>query len=136
MINKTILCGRLGADAEFRECTGKQPVVRFSVATDQVAGGTKYTEWHDICWFSPSEKATAYMRDRLKKGVVVAVEGQTRTDKWEKDGVKHSRKVVYADSGHPVVAVSSQDNTSRGQAAPVISDQEAFGDLEDWGDGQ
>ena len=91
-INKVIIVGNLGNDPETRYMPNGNAVTRVSVATseswkDRETGQTNdKTEWHRVVFFNRlGEIAGEY----LKKGSKIYVEGQLRTNQWEKDGQKH-----------------------------------------------
>lgn len=92
-LNKVLLIGNLGRDAESRFTTSGQQVVNFTLATgdsykDKTTGeAKKTTEWHRcVCWGKQAEIADKY----LKKGMQIFVEGQIQYREYEKDGVKRS----------------------------------------------
>ena len=98
-INKVILVGNLGRDPETRYLPSGDPVTSFSIATsegwrDKQTGQTQErTEWHNIvCFKRLAEIASEYLR----KGSKVYVEGQLRTQSWDKDGQKHYRTEIVA----------------------------------------
>ena len=98
-INKVILVGNLGRDPETRYLPSGDPVTSFSIATsegwrDKQSGQTQErTEWHNIvCFKRLAEIASEYLR----KGSKVYVEGQLRTQSWDKDGQKHYRTEIVA----------------------------------------
>lgn len=100
MINKVILVGRLGKDPEIRSTPGGSTVAKFSVATDErftdkSGQRQERTEWHDIeAWDRLGEICGQYLR----KGSLVYIEGQIRTDTWDdkESGQKRSRKKIIA----------------------------------------
>lgn len=89
-VNKAILIGRLGKDAEVRVTPGGQSVAKFSMATsekytDKSGQKVEKTEWHNIVlWGKLADVLAKY----LTKGKEVYVEGKIETRSWEKDGVK------------------------------------------------
>ncbi len=98
-INKVILVGNLGRDPETRYLPSGDPVTSFSIATsegwrDKQTGQTQErTEWHNIvCFKRLAEIASEYLR----KGSKVYLEGQLRTQSWDKDGQKHYRTEIVA----------------------------------------
>ena len=100
MENLAILVGRLGADPELKYTTDGTPVARFSVATsdkwpDKESGETQErTEWHRVEVWNKQGKACA---DHLKKGALVYVRGELRTNAWEpQPGVKSYSTVIKA----------------------------------------
>jgi single-strand DNA-binding protein len=98
-INKVILVGHLGKDAETRFTTGGQSVTNFSVATsrrwkDQQTGDWKEeTDWHNVVLWRAENLA-----NYLTKGKQVYVEGRLRTRSYDdKDGNKRYVTEVMAD---------------------------------------
>ena len=89
-VNKVIIVGNLGRDAEIRRTTGGAAVSTISVATteswtDKSSGERQErTEWHRIViWGKTAEALEPY----LLKGRQVYVEGKLQTRKWQdRDG--------------------------------------------------
>ena len=89
-VNKVILIGRLGKDAESKFTPSGTSVATFSIATswrqkDQQTGEWKeHTDWHNIVFWR-SENVAPY----LVKGTQVYVEGRLQTRNYEnKEGKK------------------------------------------------
>jgi single-strand DNA-binding protein len=98
-VNKVILLGHLGKDAETKFTTSGASVTNFTLATnrrwkDQQTGEWKEeTDWHNIVLWR-SENLAPY----LTKGKQIYVEGRLRTRNYEdKDGQKHYVTEVVAD---------------------------------------
>lgn len=94
--NKVIILGRVGQDPNTRSVGDKQ-VSSFSVAVGDPYSGKdeqgnfKHTEWFNlVCWGKHAEIASKY----VKKGQELYAEGKLKTEKWEKDGVPHSKVTV------------------------------------------
>lgn len=88
-VNKVILVGNLGRDAELRYTPGGAPVATLNMATTEIwndKGGQRQekTEWHRIVlWGKTAESLNEY----LTKGKQIYVEGRLQTRKWQdKDG--------------------------------------------------
>lgn len=98
-VNKVILVGNLGRDAEVRFTPGGSPVASFSIATTETWNSKdgqrqEQTEWHRIVlWGKTAETLQPY----LTKGKQIYVEGRLQTRSWEKDGQKHYSTEVKAD---------------------------------------
>lgn len=93
-MNIAILKGRLGSDPDLRYTAKGTAVAKFSLATDERWGDREETEWHYlVVWGKLAEICSKY----LFKGQEAVFVGRTRTESWEKDGVKHQRKVVVVD---------------------------------------
>jgi len=86
-LNKVLLIGRLGADPEIKQMVNGKNVARLSLATSQTwkdknTGEKKEkTEWHRIVVFN--EGLVNVVRQYLKKGAQIYVEGQISTRKWK-----------------------------------------------------
>mgnify|MGYP006096750123 FL=1 len=100
-LNKVLLIGRLGADPEIKQMVNGKSVARLSIATsntwkDKNTGEKKEkTEWHRIVIFN--EGLVNVVKQYVKKGAQVYIEGQLTTRKWrdEKSGIdKYSTEVV------------------------------------------
>ena len=100
-LNKVLLIGRLGADPEIKEMVNGKSVARLSLATsqswkDKNTGEKKEkTEWHRIVVFN--EGQVNVVKQYLKKGAQIYVEGQISTRKWKDESTgqdKYSTEVV------------------------------------------
>src|SRR6187401_2779660 len=100
-VNKVILVGNLGRDAELRYTPGGAPVATLNLATTEVwndkTSGQKQekTEWHRIVlWGKSAESLSEY----LTKGKQIFVEGRLQTRQWDdKDGNKRYTTEIKAD---------------------------------------
>jgi single-strand DNA-binding protein len=88
-VNKVILVGNLGRDAELRYTPGGAAVATLNLATTEVfkdrEGQRKEdTQWHRvILWGKTAES----LQDYLTKGKQIYVQGKQQTRKWkDKDG--------------------------------------------------
>lgn len=98
-VNKVILLGRLGKDAETKFTTGGIAVTKFSLATswrskDQQTGEWKdETDWHNIVLWRQENVA-----NYLTKGKQIYLEGRLHTRSYEdKEGQKKYITEVVAD---------------------------------------
>lgn len=138
-VNKVILVGNLGRDAELRYTPGGAAVANFSLATtetwtDKNSGQRQeHTEWHRVdVWGKRAEALQQYLR----KGLRIYVEGSLRTRQWEdRDGNKRSSTDIRADriefldsrgEGGGRRAEGGGDGRSQAQA-PASSEQGAPG---------
>jgi len=100
-VNKAILVGNLGRDAEVTTSASGVSIARFSLATtfrrkDTRSGNWEdRTEWHRIVLIG---KQADSLRDYLKKGKQIYVEGRIETRSWDdKDGQKRYMTEIIAD---------------------------------------
>lgn len=97
-MNKVMLIGRLGGDAELRNTNGGNSVASFSLATsekwrDKQGEMQERTEWHKcVLWGKAADTLTQY----LTKGKQVYVEGKSQTRQWQdKDGaIRYVTEVI------------------------------------------
>ena len=99
-VNKVILVGNLGRDAEIRYTPGGAAVSKFSIATtevwnDKAGQRQERTEWHTIdLWGKQAESLSEY----LLKGKQVYIEGRLQTDEYtDKEGIKRKSTRVRCD---------------------------------------
>ncbi len=99
-VNKVILVGNLGRDAELRYTPGGAPVATLNLATTEVwndKAGQKQekTEWHRVMlWGKSAESLNEY----LVKGKQIYVEGRLQTRQWDdKDGTKRYTTEIRGD---------------------------------------
>ena len=99
-VNKAILVGNLGRDAEMRFTAGGTPVATVSLATTEKFTGKdgqkrEDTQWHRIViWGKTAESLHEY----LTKGKQIYVEGRIETKEWtNKEGVKAKSTEIRAD---------------------------------------
>lgn len=99
-INRVLLLGNLGRDAEYTTTGSGMTIAKFSVATSsrrKGAGGQyeENTQWHRIVLFGQQGDR---LRDYLKKGKQVYIEGRIDYRNWEdKDGNKRTSTEIIAD---------------------------------------
>jgi single-strand DNA-binding protein len=113
-VNKVILVGNLGRDAELRYTPGGAAVATINMATTEVwndKAGAKQekTEWHRvILWGKVAESLSEY----LTKGKQVYVEGRLQTRQWDdKDGNKRYTTEIRGDR---IVLLGSAGGGGRG----------------------
>src|SRR5690349_21721758 len=99
-VNKVILVGNLGRDAELRYKPGGAAVATLNMATtevwnDKAGQRQEKTEWHRVVlWGKQAESLQEY----LTKGKQIYVEGRLQTRQWDdKDGNKRYTTEIKAD---------------------------------------
>lgn len=129
-LNKIMLIGYVGRDAEVKYTNTGMAVMRFSLATDQNqkdqnGNWQRTTTWHDIVCF---DKLAENMKDYVKKGRRVYVEGRlSKRDYMDKQNVRRFVVEVLAENlillDRPPVAEESGEgeNQISEPPAPEIS---------------
>lgn len=120
-VNKVILVGNLGRDPEIRSTQDGREIANLAIATsdswkDKSTGERKEkTEWHRVVIFN--DGLVNVVKNYLKKGAKVYIEGQLQTRKWtDKDGQeKYSTEVVL--QGFSSVLTMLDGNKNSGENA-------------------
>ena len=119
-VNKAILVGNLGRDAELKFTGNGFAIARFSIATtdrrkDSKTGDwVEKTEWHRIVLLG---KQAESLQDYLKKGKQVYVEGRIETRSWDdKDGQKrYTTEIVASD----IILLGGRQGWAGAESAPA-----------------
>ncbi len=100
MLNRSILMGRLTADADTKVFDEKKRVSNFTLAVDRDYLGSDNIRPTDfiqiVAWNLPEKFIAKY----LKQGELVSVEGRLQSRKYEKEEV-HYVTEVFADNVYP-----------------------------------
>jgi single-strand DNA-binding protein len=99
-VNKVILVGNLGKDAELRYTPGGTAVATLRLATtdrfkDKDGQWKEQTEWHTVViWDKTAESLAEYLR----KGKQIYVEGRLQTRSWDdREGKKRYSTEIRGD---------------------------------------
>ena len=121
-LNKVMLIGNLGRDAETRFTTNNLSVTNFTLATSNSYKGkdgnwVNETTWHNIVSFNLSD----YMKENLKKGRKFYIEGRiSKRDYTDKEGVKRYTTEVVSERLIPLDSSgTSQDIEEQTQSTEV-----------------
>ncbi|RPI51362.1 MAG: single-stranded DNA-binding protein [Acidobacteria bacterium] len=138
-VNKVILVGNLGRDAELRYTPGGAAVATLNLATTEVfkdrEGQKKEdTQWHRVILWG---KTAETLQDYLTKGKQIYVEGKLQTRKWkDKDGndkytteVRGDRVVLLSGGGRG----DGGGGGARGGGSTSSSSSDEFGHAEPGG---
>ena len=125
-LNKIMLIGRLGRDAETRFTTNNVSVTNYSLATDYRYKGkdgdwVNETTWHNIVSFNLSD----YFKENLKKGKKFYVEGRlTKRDYTDKDGNKRFNTEVISERLIPLEpSLESSSDSEEDTSEPKVVDE-------------
>jgi single-strand DNA-binding protein len=126
-VNKVILVGNLGRDAELRYTPGGAAVATIHMATTEVwndKGGQRQekTEWHRVVvWGKQAESLSEY----LTKGKQIYIEGRLQTRQWDdKDGNKRYTTEIRSDR---IVLLSGGGGGGRGAGGGASRSGEDMG---------
>ena len=90
-VNKACILGAVGQDPKISLLNDGKEVASFSIATsdkwkDKEGNKQERTEWHKIVVFGG---VVNVVKNYVKKGSKLYIEGKIQTRNYEKDGVKH-----------------------------------------------
>jgi single-strand DNA-binding protein len=142
-VNKVILVGSCGQDPKIAKTSSGKEIANFSLATsekwtDKATGEKKEkTEWHKVVVYS--ESLTNVIKNYVKKGSKLYIEGQLQTRKWtDKDGIeKYTTEIVLQGFNSKIDLLSSKKEDQQSDAAfdaidKHLAEKEAsFDDLND-----
>lgn len=122
-VNRVILVGNLGRDAEVKYTKGGDPVSNFSIATSETwkdKNGQKQerVEWHSVdLWGKQAESLGEF----LVRGKQIYVEGRLQTDEYtDKEGIKRKSTKVRCDK--LVLLGGGGNGSSGGGRRPMATD--------------
>lgn len=114
-VNKVILVGNVGKDPEIKFATSGMPLANFTLATserfkDKSGEWQERTEWHSLVAF---QRTAEIVRDYVKKGSKLYVEGRLQTRSWDDQasGQKRYKTEILVND---LVLLSGRDDSSGG----------------------
>jgi len=113
-LNKVMLLGNLGKDAEHRFTANNNSVSNFSIATTRSYKGkddnwVEETTWHNVVAWGLSD----FYKEKLVKGAKFFVEGRIQTRSYEaKDGTKRYVTEVVSEKLIPLDGRGSSTGTT------------------------
>ena len=117
-VNRWVGLGNIGKDPEIKSTSGGTLVANFSIATtdrrkDSAGNWQDQTEWTSLVAYG---RTAEIVRDYVKKGSKLYVEGKLQTRSWEKDGQKHYRTEVIVND---LSLLSGRDDENKVSSAKV-----------------
>jgi single-strand DNA-binding protein len=117
-VNKCILLGNVGKDPEIKASVSGTIIANFSIATsdrfqDKDGNWQDRTEWHNCVAF---KRNAEIIRDYVRKGSKLYVEGKIQTRSWEKDGQKHYKVEIIVND---LSLLSGRDEGNQVSSAAV-----------------
>lgn len=127
-LNKIMLIGNLGQDAEHRFTTNNTEVTTFSIATSHSYKGkdgnwVNETTWHNVVLFGASD----FLKNNLKKGKKFYVEGRiSKRDYENKDGQKVYVTEIIGDKFSIIPLDGSSEGYSSSGSSETFTKPEAI----------
>ena len=130
-LNEVKLIGNVGKDVELRHLENDRKVARVVLATNKTykkQNGEKEskTEWHNVEFWGDTAQ---FCGNYVKKGMLLYICGELRTDSYEKDGVKQYRtkiagsEIKILSNGSSVASTTGVSTAESTEAARQQSQQ-------------
>jgi single-strand DNA-binding protein len=122
-INRVMLVGNVGKDAEIKNFPSGDMYMQFSLATgesykDKSGQWKDITQWHNIKVLNQAK--IKFLGDRVKKGTKLYIEGQVEYRSWEQGGEKkYMTEIVLPKFGGDVKIL---EKAQQGSAQPQSDD--------------
>jgi single-strand DNA-binding protein len=121
-VNKVILLGNVGQPPEVKSSGNGTLRASVSLATNERRkvgdNWEDFTEWHRVVFFG---RLAEIVRDYVRKGSKLFIEGKLRTHKWDENGsTRYSTNVVADD-----ISLLSGAADKPAQGAPAAAKTEA-----------
>ncbi|RKY93853.1 MAG: single-stranded DNA-binding protein [Ignavibacteriae bacterium] len=126
-LNRIMLIGNLGRDAETRFTNNNVSVTNFSLATTHSYKGkdgewVNETTWHNITGFNLSD----FFKENLKKGKKFYVEGRlTKREYTDKEGIKRYSTDVYSEKLIPLESTGTPSENKNDESSDSVSEPPA-----------
>lgn len=123
-LNEVKLIGNVGKDVELKHLENDRKVARVVLATNKTykkQNGEKEskTEWHNVEFWGDTAQ---FCGNYVKKGMLLYICGELRTDSYEKDGVKQYRTKIAGSE----IKILSNGNSVTSTASTTDSTEEAI----------
>lgn len=131
-MNKLIITGHLGRDAEVRHTQSGTAVCSFSVACPTGYGDNEKTVWFNCAIFG--KRAESKLPEHLTTGQKVMVEGEVSLDEYKnKDNESKASLKVFVQNLELIGSrpASNQSNGASGQTSPRAGTGEPLDDFDD-----
>ena len=138
-LNRVMLIGNIGKDPEIRSTQDGREIANLSIATSeswkdkQTGERREKTEWHRVVIFS--EGLVNVVKNYVKKGSKVFIEGQLQTRKWQDQSGndRYSTEVVLQGFNGTLTLLDSKggDGNSQHNQAKQDGYQQQHNELDD-----
>ncbi len=127
-VNKATLIGNVGKDPEIRTTPSGVMVATFGLATsdnqkDAQGNWQERTEWHNLVAF---KRTAEIVRDYVKKGSKLYIEGKIQTRSWEDKETKQKRNRTEILVNDLVLLSAREEGSGGGRQASSGSSAASF----------
>jgi len=126
-LNKITVIGRITRTPELKSTSGGTSLCQFSIASSSGYGDKEYTNYFDCnLWGKRADSLHQY----LMQGLQLAIEGEMRQNRWEKDGQKRSK--IEINVSNIQFLARPKDDGSQPMPAPTQQGSSQFDDDIPW----
>jgi len=127
-VNKATLIGNVGKDPEIRSTPSGTMIATFGLATsdrfqDAQGNWQDRTEWHNLVAF---KRTAEIVRDYVKKGSKLYVEGKIQTRSWEDKDTKQKRNRTEIMVNELVLLSAREEGSGGSRVASSSSSAASF----------
>lgn len=128
-INKAIILGNVTKDPEIKKTQDGKEIAKFAIATnekwkDKNTGEQKEkVEFHNVAVFG---NLVSVVKNYVKKGSKIYIEGQIKTNKYEKDGVEHYATQIVLQGYNCALELLSPKSGSQHQEQEETFEEDPF----------
>jgi single-strand DNA-binding protein len=127
-VNKVILIGRAGKDPEIRSSASGVMVANLTMATndnqkDAQGNWQERTEWHNLVAF---KRTAEIIRDYVKKGSKLYIEGKIQTRSWDDKETKQKRYFTEIIVNDLMLLTGREEGSGGGRPASSGSSAASF----------
>jgi single-strand DNA-binding protein len=122
-INEVRMTGRHGNDAEFREVSinnSTSIVANMRIARSRTSKGAKVTDWFSVVYWPKTERETEFLKEQLRKGMGVFVQGELRTRSYvDSEGREREVTEIHAFDIQPDLQPKAAEPPRQSEPAPT-----------------
>jgi single-strand DNA-binding protein len=112
-LNFSGLVGRVTQDAVLKQSEKGTPILSFNIAVNRARKvGENWEEKPHFFWLNLFGKRAENMSPYLLKGQTVSIEGHLEQDRWESNGVQHSKMSLMIDNIRLIGSLKKTSNTA------------------------
>lgn len=116
IMNKLILVGRTGKDAEVTYSTAGKAIAKFSVATTEYYNKKETTTWHNVVAFGPTAE---YIGRNMSKGDLVEITASLANNNWtDNKGQKRYDMSIVVNEFNIISKAKNKPSQPTKQASP------------------
>ena len=123
--NRVILMGNITKDLELKTIPNGKYFLSFTIAVNTYSMKQMFTDFFDCKAF---DRVAGAIGHHLKKGSPILIEGNLRNDRWESDGRKMQKTVIYVEKAVFAENLCGEEN-QEAMVPTFTQDRPSFEDI-------